>query len=84
MAVTTNFQIDGLSSGRRDRIRKALTEAFGSREGKWHIQFIAAYPDDLWEVRLSGPAVETSGYIDGRQAQQDPEGTAATVLGMAS
>lgn len=83
MALTTNFQINGLSSGRRERITKALVHEFSERAGKWHVQFIAAHPDDLWEVRLSGPAVETAGYIDGPEAQQSPDQVAAAVLGMA-
>jgi len=84
VALTTNFQISGLSSGRRERITNALVKEFSVRPGKWRVQFIAAHPEDLWEVRVSGPTVETSGYIDGRAAQEDPDQAAATVLGFAS
>lgn len=84
MALTTNFQIDGLSSGRRDKITKALQARFAERTGKWRVQFIAATPDDLWEVRVSGPVVETSGYIDGNEAQRDPERVADLVFAIAS
>ena len=84
MALTTNFQIDGLSSTRRDKITTALQARFAEMKGKWRVQFIAPTPDDLWEVRVSGPAVETSGYIDGSEAQQDPERVAELVFAIAS
>ncbi len=84
MSLSTNFQIGGLSAGRRDKITKALQARFAEQTGKWRVQFIAPTPDDLWEVRVSGPVVETSGYIDGGEAQQDPERVAELVFAIAS
>jgi len=80
VAVTTNFQILGVSAKRQERIQQALIAAFESRPGRWHIQFLGERGDDIWETKLSGPAVETSAYLT---ASGDPADLAAAVVALA-
>jgi hypothetical protein len=60
--VTTNFQNWSLGKKRRGEIIQALEAALVNKPGKWHVQFIGAGGDI--ELRVSGPAVETSVLID--------------------
>lgn len=62
MPFTTNFQGPGFGKKQREAVIQALTPLFAYRPGKWHIQFITDRHEV--EMRVSGPGVETSDYID--------------------
>ena len=83
MAVSVNFQVIGMSERQASKIRGQLTQAFERVQGRWHVQFIAGRNDDSWEVRVSGPAVERSEYIDSTLAQSDPEAFVAAIRDLA-
>ncbi len=72
MAATTNFQVIGIGRSARAKIEQAVADALGSRPGRWHVQFIGGLGDDVWEMRVSGPATETAEYLDGSSGQHDP------------
>jgi hypothetical protein len=59
---TTNFQ--GSTSGKKQReaVIEALAAVFAGKPGKWHVQFIGN--GEHVELRLSGPGMETSEYVD--------------------
>ena len=56
-----------------EKIKQAILEAVGSRAGKWHVQLIGNLAEPVWELRVSGPGVETSEYLDGAAGQHEPE-----------
>ena len=60
--VTTNFQNWSPGKKRRAEIVQSLEAALAGRPGKWHIQFIGGGGEV--ELRVSGPATETSQLID--------------------
>ena len=60
VAATTNFQVIGIGRNERAKIEEAITRAIGSRPGRWHVQFIGGLGEDVWEMRVSGPATETA------------------------
>jgi hypothetical protein len=73
VAATTNFQVIGLGRTERGKIEEAVTRAIGSRPGRWHVQFIGGLGEDIWEMRVSGPATETAEYLDRTLGQHQPD-----------
>lgn len=73
MAATTNFQVIGIGRTERGKIEEAVTRAIGSRPGRWHVQFIGGLGEDIWEMRVSGPATETAEYLDRTLGQHQPD-----------
>jgi hypothetical protein len=80
VSLTTNFQVFSVSDKRQRAITDVLRQTFTGRPGRWHVQFIGNRGEETWEVRLSGPGVETSGYVD---AEGSPESLAETVANLA-
>jgi hypothetical protein len=68
VSFTTNFQGAGIGKKQRDAVVAALTTVLAGKPGKWHVQFIRNR--DEMEMRVSGPGVETSEYLD---AALDPD-----------
>lgn len=50
----------------------AVAAALSSRAGRWHVQFIGSLGEDVWEMRVSGPATETAEYLDRSLGQHEP------------
>jgi hypothetical protein len=73
VAATTNFQVIGIGRADRGKIEAAIARAIGSRPGRWHVQFIGGLGEDIWEMRVSGPATETAEYLDRALGQHDPD-----------
>lgn len=73
VAATTNFQVIGIGRSERSKIEQAIATALESRPGKWRIQFIGSLGEDVWEMRVSGPATETAEYLDRALGQHHPE-----------
>jgi hypothetical protein len=71
--ITINFQLIGVSQRTKDGIKQALVEAFSLQPGRWHVQFIGDQRSDEWEMRVSGPSVETAQYLDGSLGQHEPD-----------
>ena len=63
-----NFQSASVGKKQREAVTQALTAVFSEKPGKWHVQFIGHAGD--MEMRVSGPGVETSDYVD---AALDPQ-----------
>ena len=79
MAASTSFQIPGLGKMTREKLTAAVKRALDSRPGKWRVQFLGGAEDPMWEMCVSGPAVETSEFLDGNLGQHDPEHVAAVL-----
>ena len=79
VAASTNIQINGMGRAERERIDRAVTQLLSGRPGKWRVQLLGAMSDTEWEVCISGPALETSGFVDAGQAQKDPGYLASAV-----
>ena len=73
MAASTNFQVVGLGRAESVRLDEAVQKALGTRQGKWRVQFIGGLGEDIWEMRVSGPAVETAEYLDRTLGQHQPD-----------
>jgi hypothetical protein len=70
--ASTNFQVIGLGRAERARIEQAVTTAIGTRPGRWRVQFIGGLGEDVWEMRVSGPVVETAEYLDRAMGEHEP------------
>lgn len=85
MPASTSFQIPGLGKSKADKLTKAVKQALDARPGKWRVQFLGTSPDDeMWEMCVSGPAVETSEFLDATLGHHDPEHIAAVLERIAS
>jgi hypothetical protein len=85
MSASTNFQIPGLGKSAAGKLTAAVKRALESRPGKWRVQFLGNSVDDqMWEMCVSGPAVETSEYLDASLGQHDPEHVAAVLKRIAA
>ena len=73
MAASTNFQVVGLGRAESVRLDEAVQEALGTRQGKWRVQFIGELGEEVWEMRVSGPTVETAEYLDRTLGQHAPD-----------
>lgn len=73
VAVRTNFQVIGIGKTQRAKIEAAISQVLGTRPGRWSVQFIGSGTDDMWEMRVSGPVVETTELLDGSLGQHTPE-----------
>jgi hypothetical protein len=73
VAATINFQVLGLGKTEAQKIRDAVADAIGSRPGRWHVQFIGNLGEEVWEMRVSGPGVEASEYLDHAAGQHKPD-----------
>jgi hypothetical protein len=73
MAATTSFQIPGLGKSPAAKLTAAVKRALDPRPGKWRVQFLGVADGDVWEMCVSGPAVETSVFLDGTLGQHSPE-----------
>ena len=69
MPVSTNFQVIGLGRAERTRIEQAVETAIGTRPGRWRVQFIGSLGEDVWEMRVSGPVVETAEYLSNTKTE---------------
>jgi hypothetical protein len=76
--VTTNFQNWSPGKKRRAEIVQLLEAAFAGRPGKWHIQFIGGSGEV--ELRVSGPATESSQLLDPDTAPSDIAGEVIRIL----
>ena len=84
MAATTSFQIPGLGKSPAGKLTDAVKRALDSRPGKWRVQFLGVADDDVWEMCVSGPAVETSQFLDGTLGQHSPDYVASVLERIAS
>jgi hypothetical protein len=73
VAASTNFQVIGMGRAESARLDEAVQRALGSRQGRWRVQFIGGLGEDVWEMRVSGPVVETAEYLDRTLGQHQPE-----------
>jgi hypothetical protein len=73
VAASTNFQVIGLGRAESVRLDDAVQKALGTRQGKWRVQFIGGLGEDVWEMRVSGPTVETAEYLDRMLGQHQPD-----------
>ena len=73
MAASTSFQIPGLGKSAAAKLTTAVKSALDSRPGKWRVQFLGSADDDVWEMCISGPAIETSEFLDGTIGQHSPD-----------
>lgn len=79
MAASTSFQIPGLGKSKAEKLTAAVKQALDKRPGKWRVQFLGVADDDVWEMCVSGPAVETSEFLDGALGQHAPEHVASVL-----
>ena len=79
MAAKTSFQIPGLKRGEQAKLEEAVRRGIGERPGKWRVQFLGHMADDVWEMCVSGPVIETSEFLDRSLGQQDPDFIAAAI-----
>ena len=84
MAASTNFQVVGLGRAESLRLEEAVQKALGTRQGRWRVQFIGGLGEDVWEMRVSGPTVETAEYLDRTLGQHQPEFIAELLRTLAS
>jgi hypothetical protein len=73
VAASTNFQVIGLGRAESVRLDGAVQQALGTLQGRWRVQFIGGLGEAVWEMRVSGPAVETAEYLDRTLGQHQPE-----------
>jgi hypothetical protein len=71
--ASTNFQVIGLGRAESMRLDGAVQQALAARQGRWRVQFIGGLGEDVWEMRVSGPAVETAEYLDRTLGQHHPQ-----------
>jgi hypothetical protein len=79
LAATTNFQVNGIGKMTQARIDAAVKRGIGERPGKWRVQFLGSVAEDIWEMCVSGPKVETTEFLDRTLGQLDPEYIASAV-----
>ena len=79
MATSTNFQIHGIGKAEQARLDAAVKRGIGERPGKWRVQFLGSAAEDVWEICISGPAVETSEFLDRSLGQLQPDYVASAV-----
>jgi hypothetical protein len=84
MAASTSFQIPGLGKSPAAKLTAAVKRALDSRPGKWRVQFLGMADGDVWEMCVSGPAVETSEFLDGTLGQHAPEHVEAVLQRIAA
>jgi hypothetical protein len=84
VAASTNFQVIGLGKAERARLEEAVACGIGSRPGRWRVQFIGRLGEDVWEMRVSGPSVETAEYLDSTLGQHEPDFITTLVQRIAS
>jgi hypothetical protein len=65
-------------------LEEAVQNALGTRQGRWRVQFIGGLGEDVWEMRVSGPAVETAEYLDRTLGQHQPDFIAELLRTLAS
>ena len=83
VAGSTSIQISGMGRAEKERIDRAIREALAKTPGKWRVQFLGAMSDDMWEICVSGPGVETSHFLDKELGQHEPEFIASAVVRIA-
>jgi hypothetical protein len=79
VAAKTSFQIPGLKRGEQTKLEDAVRRGIGARPGRWRVQFLGHADEDVWEMCVSGPAVESSELLDGSLGQHDPDFVAAAL-----
>jgi hypothetical protein len=79
VAATTSFQVPGLKRSEQAKLEDAVRRGIGSRPGRWRVQFIGHADEDTWEMCVSGPALETSEFLDASAGQRDPDYVAAAL-----
>ena len=84
MAATTNFQVNGIGKMTQARLDAAVKRGIGDRPGKWRVQFLGSVAEDVWEMCVSGPKVETTEYLDRTLGQLEPDYVASAVERLAS
>lgn len=66
------------------KLDAAVKSALAAQPGKWRVQFIGSVAEDVWEMCVSGPAVETTEYLDRTLGQLEPEYVANAVRRLTS
>ena len=84
MPATTNFQVIGLGQRQKEAISAAVADKMARVPGKWRVQLIGGREDEVWELRVSGPGVETSNYLGRSAGEQTADSIAAAVATVAS
>ena len=72
MPASTSFQVIGIGKTQQAKLDAAVKAALGSKPGKWRVQFLGHTSENLWEMAVSGPRVETTEYLDRAAGQLDP------------
>ena len=84
MAASTNFQVSGIGKITQAKLEEAVKRELGNRSGKWRVQFLGSTAEDVWEMCVSGPAVETTEYLDRTLGQLEPDYVASALARIAS
>jgi hypothetical protein len=84
VAASTNFQVNGIGKMTQSRLAEAVKRGIGNRPGKWRVQFLGSVAEDVWEMCVSGPTVETTEYLDRTLGQLEPDYVASAVERIAS
>jgi hypothetical protein len=79
VAAKTSFQIQGLKRGDQAKLEAAVQRGIGARPGRWRVQFLGKMGEDMWEMAVSGPVLETSEFLDASLGQHDPDFIAAAL-----
>ena len=83
MPASTSFQVIGIGKTQQAKLDAAVKAALQNKPGKWRVQFIGHTSENLWEMAVSGPTVETTEYLDRSAGQLDPAYVAEAVARIA-
>ena len=72
MPASTSFQVIGIGKTKQAKLEAAVQTALAKKPGKWRVQFLGHTSEQLWEMAVSGPTVETTEYLDRSAGQLDP------------
>jgi hypothetical protein len=79
VAAKTSFQIPGLKRTDQAKLEEAVRLGIGDRPGRWRVQFLGHMDEEVWEMCVSGPALETSEFLDRSLGQDQPDFVAAAL-----
>jgi hypothetical protein len=83
MPASTSFQVIGIGKTQQAKLEAAVQAALAKKPGKWRVQFLGHTSEDVWEMAVSGPTVETTEYLDRTAGQLDPAYVADAVARIA-